>query len=111
MGKPQFKTCLDQRKAECRRSNIAVQGEKNINNAVPTCAGISHLIHILAKQETPIKARRRVLGRVPAKLNTRVTMTRSMLVLLRADDMVKPPIRSMIVGENIVEKTNLVTVN
>ena len=71
-------------------------------------AVVTRLIHILAKQETAIKARRRVLGRVPARLNTRVTITRSMLVLLRADEMVKPPIRSMIVGENMVEKTNLV---
>src|SRR5258705_11468186 len=68
---------------------------------------ITRLIHILAKHETDIKARRRVLGRVPAKLNTRVTMTRSMLVLLRAEEMVKPPIRSMIVGENMVENTYL----
>jgi len=33
--------------------------------------------------------------------------TRSMLVLLSADEMVKPPMRSMIVGENMPEKTYL----
>lgn len=62
---------------------------------------------MLAKQETIIKARRTVLGRVPARLKTRVIITRSMLVLLKADEMVKPPIRSIIVGENMTEKTNL----
>ena len=48
-----------------------------------------------------------MLGRVPARLKTRVIITRSMLVLLNADEMVKPPIRSMIVGENMMEKTYL----
>ena len=33
--------------------------------------------------------------------------TRSMLVLLKADEIVKPPMSSIIVGENIAEKTNL----
>lgn len=58
-----------------------------------------------------MKARSTVLGRVPAKLKTRVMITRSMLVLLSADEMVKPPIRSMIVGENMIEKTDLNTKN
>jgi len=62
---------------------------------------------MLAKQDTPMKASKTVLGRVPAKLRTRVMRTRSMLVLLKAEDMVKPPIRSMIVGENMLEKTKL----
>ena len=62
---------------------------------------------MLAKQETTMKARRTVLGRVPARLKTRVIITRSMLVLLKAEEMVKPPIRSMIVGENMMEKTYL----
>jgi hypothetical protein len=67
----------------------------------------THLIHILAKQDTAMTARRTVLGRVPARLSTRVIKTRSMLVLLRADAIVKPPMRSMMVGENMTEKTNL----
>jgi hypothetical protein len=54
-----------------------------------------------------MNARRTALGRVPARLSTRVIKTRSMLVLLRADAIVKPPISSMMVGENITEKTNL----
>jgi hypothetical protein len=33
--------------------------------------------------------------------------TRSILVLLRAEEMVKPPMRSMMVGENITEKIYL----
>lgn len=65
---------------------------------------------MLAKQDTPIKARRTLLGFVPAKLRTRVIKTRSMLVLLKADEIVKPPISNMIVGENIAEKTNLRTI-
>jgi hypothetical protein len=65
------------------------------------------LIHILAKQDTPMNARRTVLGRVPARLSTRVIKTRSMLVLLRADAMVNPPMSSIMVGENITEKMNL----
>lgn len=48
-----------------------------------------------------------MLGLVPAKLRTRVINTRSMLVLLNAEDIVKPPIRSMMVGENMIEKTHL----
>ena len=66
-----------------------------------------YLIHILAKQDTPMKARRTLLGCVPAKLRTRVIKTRSMLVLLKAEEIVKPPMSNMIVGENIAEKTNL----
>lgn len=62
---------------------------------------------MLAKQETPMKASRTVLGLEPARLSTFVMRTRSMLVLLRADEIVKPPMRSMIVGENIIEKTHL----
>ena len=65
------------------------------------------LIHMLAKQETPMNESNTVLGRVPAKLSTRVINTRSMLVLLSADAMVKPPIRSMMVGENMTEKMYL----
>jgi hypothetical protein len=62
---------------------------------------------MLAKQDTPMNARRTLLGCVPAKLKTRVIKTRSMLVLLNAEEIVKPPMSNMIVGENIAEKTNL----
>jgi hypothetical protein len=48
-----------------------------------------------------------VRGRVPAKLGTLVIKLRSILVLLRAEEMVKPPMSSMIVDENIIEKTYL----
>jgi hypothetical protein len=65
------------------------------------------LIHMLAKQETPMKASRTVLGRVPARLSTRVINTRSIFVLLSADEIVNPPIKSIIVGENIAENMYL----
>lgn len=65
------------------------------------------LIHMLAKHDTPINESNTTLGLVPAKLNTRVMSTRSMLVLLRADAIVNPPIKSMIVGENMTEKIYL----
>jgi hypothetical protein len=67
----------------------------------------AHLIHMLAKHETAMKASSTVLGREPARLKTFVIKMRSMLVLLRADDMVKPPMSNMIVGENMMEKTYL----
>ena len=67
----------------------------------------TNLIHILAKQETPMNVRRTVLGRVPARLRMRVINTRSMFVLLSADEIVKPPMSNIIVGENIMEKTYL----
>lgn len=70
-------------------------------------SGITHLINILAKQETPMNANSTVEGLDPARLRTRVMRIRSMLLLLNADEIVKPPIKSMIVGENIPEKTNL----
>ena len=69
---------------------------------------ISHLIHILAKHETPMKANKTTLGFVPARFRILVIRTRSIFVLLNADEMVKPPIRSMMVGENICENTYLV---
>jgi hypothetical protein len=62
---------------------------------------------MLAKHETHINAKRTLLGFEPAKLSTRVMMTRSMLVLLRAEETVKPPMRSIIVGLNMMEKTYL----
>lgn len=62
---------------------------------------------MLAKQETIMKASRTVLGRVPARLSTRVINTRSIFVLLKADAIVKPPISNIIVGENMTEKINL----
>ena len=48
-----------------------------------------------------------MLGLVPARLNTFVIRTRSMFVLLKADEIVKPPMRSIIVGENMLANTNL----
>jgi hypothetical protein len=68
---------------------------------------VTYLIHILAKHATPMKAKRTVLGRVPAKLRTFVIKIRSIAVLLSADAIVKPPISNMIVGENITENINL----
>ena len=65
------------------------------------------LIHILAKHATPMNARRTTLGLEPARLSTFVINTRSIAVLLRADAMVKPPMRSMIVGENMTENMYL----
>lgn len=65
------------------------------------------LIHMLAKHATPMNASKTMLGLVPARLSTFVINTRSMAVLLRADAMVKPPMRSMIVGENMTEKMYL----
>lgn len=67
----------------------------------------TYLIHMLAKQETPMKDSRTVLGLVPATLKTRVIRTRSMLVLDRAEAIVNPPIKSMIVGENMTENMYL----
>ena len=58
-----------------------------------------------------MNANRTVRGRVPARLSTRVIRRRSILVLLKADEMVKPPINNMIVGENMIEKTYLEDVN
>ena len=65
------------------------------------------LIHMLAKQDTPMNDNKTVLGRVPAKLRTRVISSRSIFVLLSADAIVNPPISNMIVGENITEKIYL----
>lgn len=62
---------------------------------------------MLAKHDTPMKLKSTIFGRVPAKLSTLVTKTRSIFVLLIADAIVKPPISSMIVGENIWLKMNL----
>jgi hypothetical protein len=72
-----------------------------------TGINVAYLIHILAQQETPMKARSTELGFEPAKLRTLVIKIRSMLVLLKADEIVNPLIRSMIVGENITENIYL----
>lgn len=106
-GDANIEAYFDQSKAESRSSNVTVQSNGINTEKCDWKRESTRLIHMLAKQETPIKARSRVLGRVPARLNTRVTMTLSMLVLLRAAEMVNPPIKSMIVGENIIENTNL----
>lgn len=54
-----------------------------------------------------MNARRTVLGLVPAKLKTRVMSIRSIFVLLSPDDIVNPPMRSIIVGENMTENIYL----
>jgi len=89
---------VDGTDAETKRTRMSVK--HNVGAA-------TLLIHILAKHDTPINESNTVLGLVPARLNTRVISTRSMLVLLRADAIVNPPIKSMIVGENITEKIYL----
>lgn len=63
---------------------------------------------MLAKHETPMKDKRTTLGLVPAKFRIFVIRMRSMFVLLNADEMVNPPIRSIMVGENICENTYLI---
>jgi hypothetical protein len=62
---------------------------------------------MLAKQLTPINAKRTFAGFVPAMERTRVMRSLSMLVFESAEEMVNPPMRSMIVDEKIFEKTNL----
>lgn len=54
-----------------------------------------------------MKQSKTTLGRVPAKLNILVIKNLSMFVLLNAEAMVKPPISSIIVGENMTEKMYL----
>lgn len=54
-----------------------------------------------------MKDKRTTLGFVPAKFRIFVIRMRSMFVLLNADEMVNPPIRSIMVGENICENTYL----
>ena len=84
-----------------------LQSGRDVVHVIDIRNDCTHLIHILAKQETHMKDSITVLGRVPAKLSTRVMMIRSMFVLLNALESVKPPRRSMIVGENMWAKTNL----
>jgi hypothetical protein len=67
----------------------------------------AYLIHMLAKHATPMNASNTVRGLPPANASTRVISRRSIALLLNALAMVKPPMRSMIVGENICEKTYL----
>lgn len=62
---------------------------------------------MLAKQETPMKDNSTTLGLVPATLKTRVIRSRSILVLDSAEAIVNPPIKSIIVGENITENMYL----
>ena len=62
---------------------------------------------MLAKHDTPMNARSTTDGRVPARLSTRVISTRSMFDLLSAAAIVKPPISSRIVGENMTEQIHL----
>ena len=62
---------------------------------------------MLAKHETPMNASKTVLGLVPASARTRVMSTRSIFDLLSAAAIVNPPMRSKIVGENIIEAIQL----
>lgn len=62
---------------------------------------------MLANVATNIKTRSTTLGFDPAAFKMRVAVMTSSLVFDRTAAMVKPPIRSMIVGENIWEKMYL----
>lgn len=62
---------------------------------------------MLAKHDTAIKAKRTVRGFEPAMLNRRVINIRSIFVLLSAAEIVKPPMSSMMVGENMTENMYL----
>lgn len=104
-----IRTHPNKREAQGWSSDITRNSDK-ISTLVVGTAGAcksTHLIHMLAKHATPMTASSTTLGRVPAKLSTRVINTRSMFVFESAAAIVKPPIRSMIVGENITEKTQL----
>jgi hypothetical protein len=85
-----------------RTNEVKARGTATVGTGKST-----HLIHMLAKHATPITASSTTLGRVPAKLSTRVINTRSIFVFESAAAIVKPPMRSIIVGENITEKTQL----
>jgi hypothetical protein len=61
---------------------------------------------MLAKQNTAIKAKRTIQGFEPAMLNRRVINIRSMFDLLSAAEIVKPPTRSMIVGEYMTKNVS-----
>jgi hypothetical protein len=87
-------------------ATLLLEGNK-LANEKEALNNETNLIHILAKQDTPMNVRRTILGRVPARLRMRVINTRSMFVLLRADEIVKPPMSNIIVGENIMENTYL----
>ena len=97
-----------ERKAERWRGDITrgIRLKRKVTETVGARES-AHLIHMLAKHATPMTASSTTLGRVPAKLSTRVTKTRSMFVFESAAAIVKPPMRSMIVGENITENVQL----
>jgi hypothetical protein len=87
-----------------------LKGEDKVKTRGAKTMGVSelpHLIHMLAKHATPMTASSTTLGRVPAKLSTRVINTRSMFVFESAAAIVKPPMSSMMVGENITENIQL----
>ena len=65
------------------------------------------LIHILAKQAVPILTRSTHLGWVPARFKRTPANFLAMWCFERAAASVKPPIKSMITGENMVEKMYL----
>jgi hypothetical protein len=62
---------------------------------------------MLANVATHMSTRRTTLGLVPAALRMREAVMTSRRVLERTAAMVKPPMRSMMVGENIWEKMYL----
>lgn len=101
------RTNSDKRKAQRWSGNVTGRGDQKGSSLELRRA---RLIHMLAKHATPINASRTVLGRVPAMLSTLVIRTRSIAVLLRAAAIVNPPINSIIVGENMTEKMNLVAI-
>ena len=65
------------------------------------------LIHILAKVATDMRTSKMTLGFSPAALRIRDAVMTSSRVFERTAAIVKPPIRSIIVGENIWEKIYL----
>lgn len=66
------------------------------------------LIHILANVATDINTSRTTLGFEPAAFKIRVAVMTSSRVFESTAAIVKPPIRSIMVGENIWEKMYLV---
>lgn len=65
------------------------------------------LIHMLANVATHMRTSRTTLGFDPAALRIRDAVMTSSRVLDKTAAIVKPPIRSMMVGENICEKMYL----
>ena len=108
-NKTTVQTHPHEREAERWRGNITKGGRQGKTRGTETMGAREspHLIHMLAKHATPMTASSTTLGRVPAKLSTRVINTRSMFVFESAAAIVNPPMSSMMVGENITENTQL----